>query len=250
MTDPIVFLPGHLCTGALYAPQIAALAPRGIATQVVMLTGQDTMAAMAEAVLAQAPPRFALCGLSMGGYVAFEVMRRAPQRVARLALLDTTTRPDTPERAGLRRSDIARVEEGGIEALLPDLPRRWLHPDRIDDPGWRERVFAMAREVGAGAQRRQACAIFGRQDDRRLLPAIAVPTLVLCGAQDVATPPEVHREMAAAIPGARLEIIEGCGHLSTIEAPDIVRRALDAWLTLGVTGGRSRQQIRAMRRDR
>ena len=237
MTDPVVFLPGHLCTGALYAPQIAALAPQGVATQVVMLTGQDSMAAMADAVLAQAPPRFALCGLSMGGYVAFEIMRRAPGRVSRLALLDTTARPDTPERAGMRRADISLVEQGGIEALLPDLPRRWLHPDRQSDPAWRERVFAMAREVGAGAQRRQACAIFGRHDDRRILASIAVPTLVLCGAQDPATPPEVHREMAAAIPGARLEIIEGCGHLSTIEAPDAVTAALERWLGLRPAGG-------------
>lgn len=232
MTDPVVFLPGHLCTGALYAPQIAALAPQGVATQVVMLTGQDTMAAMAEAVLAQAPPRFALCGLSMGGYVAFEVMRRAPGRVTRLALLDTSARPDTPERAGVRRADISLVEQGGIQALLPDLPRRWLHPDRQTDHVWRERVFAMAREVGAEAQRRQACAIFGRQDDRRILSAIAVPTLVLCGAQDIATPPEAHREMAAGIAGARLAIIERCGHLSTLEAPEVVTEALETWLGL------------------
>lgn len=232
MTDPVVFLPGHLCTGALYAPQIAALAPRGVATQVVMLTGQDSMAGMAEAVLAQAPPRFALCGLSMGGYVAFEVMRRAPGRITRLALLDTTARPDTPERAGVRRADISLVEQGGIEALLPDLPRRWLHPDRQRDPAWCERIYAMAREVGAEAQRRQACAIFGRRDDRRVLASIAAPTLVLCGAEDIATPPDAHREMAEAIPGARLEIIEGCGHLSTLEAPEAVTEALERWLGL------------------
>lgn len=119
------------------------------------------------------------------------------------------------------------MEQRGIEALLPELPRRWLHPV------WRERVFAMAREVGAEAQRRQASAIFGRRDDRHILSAIAVPTLVLCGAQDIATPPEVHREMAEAIVGARLAIIERCGHLFTLEAPEAVTEALEMWLGLG-----------------
>jgi pimeloyl-ACP methyl ester carboxylesterase len=232
MTDPVVFLPGHLCTGALYAPQIATLASEGVATQVVMLTGQDTMAAMAEAVPAKAPPRFALCGVSMGGNVTVEVMRRAPGRVTRLALLDTSARPDTPERTGRRRGDVSLAEQGGIEALLPDLPQRLLHPDRQTERAWRERVFATAREVGAEAQRRKGCAIFGRQDDRRILSAIVAPTLVLCGAQDIATPPEVHREMAGAIAEARLAIIERCGHLSTRGASDVVTEALETWLGL------------------
>lgn len=226
----VVFVPGLLCDERLWRPQAHGLA--GAAEcWTADATRADTMAGLAADLLADCPfERFALAGLSMGGYVALEVMRQAPGRVERLALLDTSARPDTAEQSQKRRDFIALAERGrflGVtDALLPML----IHPSRLDDAELVALVKAMARDIGQAAFVRQERAIMSRADSRPLLPRIACPTLVLCGRQDALTPLARHEEMAAAVPGARLEVVDDCGHLSTLERPDAVVGALERWL--------------------
>ena len=227
---PLVLLPGLLCDAALWAPQVAALADIA-EPRVADLTRDDDIGAMAARVLAEAPPRFALAGLSMGGYVSFEVMRRAPERVTHLALLDTSARPDTPERAQVRRDFIALARSGGFRGLTPRLLPQWVHASRMADPAFVEAVTSMTLRVGRDAFIRQQMAILGRPDSRPGLSRIRVPTLVLCGRQDQATPVEVAREIASDIEGARLVVVEECGHLATMERPDEVSAAMRAWIS-------------------
>lgn len=228
--EPLVLIPGLNCTPALYAPQWPVLAAgRPI---LVAETGADaTIGAMAERLLAAAPERFALCGLSMGGYVAFEVMRRAPERVTRLALLDTTAKPPTPETNAPREQMIALAQKGAFDNIVTVLWQKLVAPDRLADEALRLVVRAMAEVVGAAGFVRQQRAIMGRADARPLLASIAIPSLVVVGAEDAITPPEEAREIAAGI-GARARYLElpGCGHLSTLEAPDLVTGALLDWL--------------------
>jgi pimeloyl-ACP methyl ester carboxylesterase len=229
---PLVLLPGVLLDERLYAAQIAALGDVA-AIRIGDLTGADSIAGIAGAVLAQAPERFALCGLSLGGYVAFEIMRRAPERVLRLALLDTQARPDSPEARERRLSLIARAERGEFEAVIGQLVRLFIHPDRLADEALVETITAMARKVGQDGFLRQQTAALNRIDSRPALGAITCPTLVLVGRQDVVTPPEAHGEIAAAIPNATLVVLPECGHLSPLEQPAMVSAQLHAWLTLG-----------------
>ena len=226
---PLVLLPGLLCDRDLWAPQLEALADVADMT-VGDLTRDDSMAGMAARVLAQAPERFALAGLSMGGYASFEILRRAPERVTRLALLDTSARPDTPEQSQRRRDLIALAERGSFKGLTPQLLPQWVHPERMKDPVFVARVAAMTSRVGGDAFVRGQTAIMNRPDSRPGLARIRIPTLVLCGRQDAATPPDRHREIAADVPNATLVIVEDCGHLSTLEKPAEVGAALRAWL--------------------
>src|SRR5262245_10857853 len=226
----LVLVPGLLCTGALWAPQIAALADIADC-QVADHTQHDTMAGIARAILAAAPERFALAGLSMGGYISYEILRQAPDRVERLALLDTGSRADTPERTAARRDLIATAERGGVrraqELLMPVL----IHASRLGERALVDTVLQMAVDTGLEAFKRQEAALIGRPDNRPLLASIRCPTLVLVGREDALTPPDLAREIAAGIPGAKLVIIPDCGHLSTLERPEAVNRALRAWLT-------------------
>jgi pimeloyl-ACP methyl ester carboxylesterase len=167
----------------------------------------------------------------MGGYCALEIMRQAPQRVQRLALLDTSARPDSPEQSRRRRDLIALCERGNFRGVSNVLMPLMIHAQRLDDKALVEDIVAMTRRIGAGTFVRQQHAIIGRPDSRPYLGSIDCPTLVMCGRQDKLTPPEVHEEMAAALPAARLTIIEQCGHLSSMECPDEVNRALRGWLT-------------------
>jgi pimeloyl-ACP methyl ester carboxylesterase len=226
----LVLVPGLLCTSALWAPQIAALTDIADCT-VADHTRHDTMEGIARSILAAAPQRFALAGLSMGGYIAYEIVRQAPERVERLALLDTGSRADTPERTAARRDLLATAEREGVrraqELLMPTL----IHKARLADRALVDAILQMAADTGLQAFRCQEAAIIGRPDNRPLLPDILCPTLVLVGEQDALTPPELAREIAAGIPGAKLEIVPDCGHLSTLERPEAVNSALRAWLT-------------------
>jgi pimeloyl-ACP methyl ester carboxylesterase len=227
---PLVLLPGLLCDAALWQPQSTELAD--IAAPIVCdLTRHDSLAAMAASVLADAPEYFSLAGLSMGGYVAQEIMRQAPQRVLRLALLDTSARNDTDEQRARRRGLIELVGKGEFKGVTPRLLPLLIHPDRLVDQALVDIVMGMAERVGKEAFLRQQNAIIGRPDGRADLKRIACPTLVLCGRQDALTPVSAHEEIAAAVHCARLEIIENCGHLSTLEAPALVNRALRDWLS-------------------
>ena len=226
----LVLVPGLLCTKALWAPQLAALGDIAAMT-VADHTRHDSMAAIAEAILAVAPERFALAGLSMGGFIAFEIVRQAPQRVTKLALLDTSARPDLPERKAQRlaRDELARRQ--GASAVQDELMPALIHKDRLADKAFIDTVRQMAVDTGAEALQRQHAAIMGRLDSRPLLASIRCPTLVIVGREDALTPPELAQEMASGIAGAKLEIIPDCGHLSTMEQPDAVNRAMRAWLT-------------------
>lgn len=230
MTSPnLVLVPGLLCTEALYGSQIKALAGR-CSISVADHKRDDSVAAIARRVLADAADRFALVGLSMGGYVALEIMRQAPHRVERLALLDTSARPDTPEQTENRKRLVALAERRGVEVPAREMFAKLVAPARADDPTLAAAFLAMAAETGAAGFARQQAAIAARPDSRPTLAAITCPTLVAVGAEDQLTPPALAAEIAAAIPASRLEIIPGCGHLSTLEAPAAVTAALERWL--------------------
>lgn len=228
MHEPLLLAPGLNCTAGLFGPQIEAL---GAEREVIVIdhTQDDTIPAIAARALSSAPERFALAGLSMGGYIALEMMRMAPLRVSRLGLLDTSARPDTAEATErrLRLMEIARTDFSRVHsALWPNL----VAPVHQADGALEGVVRRMADETGVDAFIRQERAIIGRADSRPFLASIAVPTLVLVGELDTLTPPEVAREMVDAIPGAHLAVVEGAGHLSTLEKPDDVTQRLMDWL--------------------
>lgn len=226
---PIVLVPGLNCSARLYAEQIPALWRFG-PVQVADHTRDDSMDAIAAAILAHAPPRFALVGLSMGGYIALTMVRQAPARVHKLALLDTSARPETPEQSERRKPQIA-LAQGGHFAEVPPLQFPvFVHRNRQHDEALRARVRSMAEETGAEAFLRQQKAIMTRPDMRPLLASIACPTLVLVGDGDELTPPPLSEEIAAGIAGSRLVVIADCGHLSTMERPEAVNRELVEWM--------------------
>ncbi|MGE0715681.1 MAG: alpha/beta fold hydrolase [Alphaproteobacteria bacterium] len=229
MRQPLILLPGLLCDAALWRPVIDGLADEASAV-VADLTLDDSLAAMAGRVLDWAPPTFALAGLSMGGYVAQEIMRRAPGRVTRLALLDTSGRKDTEEQGRRRRGLIELASQGKFKGVTPRLLPLLIHTDRLADEALVAVVMGMAERVGRDAFLRQQSAILGRPDGREDLGRVGVPTLVLCGRQDALTPLGVHEEMAGLVPGARLVVVEDSGHLPTLERPEPVLDAMRAWL--------------------
>jgi pimeloyl-ACP methyl ester carboxylesterase len=231
MREPLatVLIPGLLCTPRLYADQVPALWRLGSVT-VASHTRDDSMSGIARRILSDAPPKFALIGLSMGGYVAFEVQRQAPDRIEKLALLDTTARPDAPEQTEQRKRQIEMARTGRFEGIAQLLFPRFVSAARQGDRALQAIVRAMAEDTGPEAFVRQQTAIMNRADSRSGLASIRCPTLVLVGADDSLTPPERAAEMAAAIPGARRVVVPSCGHLSTLEQPQAVTEALVAFL--------------------
>ena len=227
--EAIVLVPGLNCSPRLYAPQIPELWRFG-PVMVADHTRDDTMAAIARRILDAAPPRFSYVGLSMGGYIAFEIMRQAPERVVKLALLDTSARADVPEITELRGQRIALAESGRFDEVIETTWEPLVHPSFRTGGTLKAIHVAMCRDVGPQAYARQQKACRARIDSRPSLRAIRCPTLVLVGAQDEPTPPNLSEEIAAGIPGARLVKIPECGHLSTIERPAAVNEALAAWL--------------------
>lgn len=226
---PIVLVPGLLCTARLYAEQIPALWRFGPVT-VADHSRDDSMAAIARRILAAAPPRFALAGLSLGGYVALEIMRQAPERVAKLAVLDSRVGAELPAQTA-NRLPLIELAKTGRFAEIPDrLFPVLVHRDRLGDAALQSVVRAMAEETGPDAFLRQTQAIITRPDARPVLSAISCPTLVVVGDNDALTPPKLAEEIAAGIRGARLVVIADCGHLSTLERPDAVNQALAEWM--------------------
>ena len=229
MTEPLLMIPGLNCTAALFERQTISL-ENGRKILVADVSRDDTIAGFAGRALAAAPERFALAGLSMGGYVCLEILRQAPGRVTRLALLDTSARPDS-EDATRRRLRLIRIAEGGRFAdVHPLMWDRLVSRRHRDDAELEATVTGMMEETGPEAFVRQQRAIMGRMDSRPGLSTIAVPTLVLAGEEDEITPPEMARELADRIPRSTLEIVEDCGHLSTLEQPGAVTAALARWL--------------------
>ncbi|HEX2790853.1 MAG TPA: alpha/beta fold hydrolase [Steroidobacteraceae bacterium] len=226
---PTLLVPGLAATARLYQAQIPALWQFG-AVMVADHRRDDSIGAIARRILDQAPARFSLLGLSMGGYIAFELLRQAPGRVARLALLDTTARPDAPLQSA-RRRELIELARAGRFGEIADLSYAGLvHPDHLADQSLRELVRCMAQETGAEAYIRQQTAIINRPDSRADLAAIGCPTLVLVGEADQLTPPALAQEIAAGIRGAQLTLVPASGHLSTLEQPQRVNAALGEWL--------------------
>lgn len=228
----LVMLPGLLNDKRVFAPQIAALQSRA-AIVAPELWHVDTIEAMVDLVLQAAPPTFALAGFSMGGYVALEVFKRAPKRVRRLALIDTSSRAETPEGKRRREALIAQTKLGrwrGITQLMLPL---LVHPDKVKDKALVASLQAMAMTVGGEGYANQQRAIIGRRDNRKLLGKINVPSIVVCGLDDQVTPLELSEEIAAGIKGSRLITLERCGHVSPLEQPAGVTTALREWLFAG-----------------
>lgn len=227
---PLLLVPGLLCTETLFAAQIEALSAEADIHVVMDQTEHDDLASIAAAILRKAPPRFAVAGLSMGGYVVLEIMRQAPDRVLRVALLDTSARPDTPEQTSRRRGLIQLAEMGEFKGVTPRLLPLLVHPARLEDAPLCDAIVAMAAQVGKAGFLRQQKAIMGRIDSRPSLAAIGCPSLVLVGRQDALTPVAHAEEMASLIAGAKIEVIEHCGHMSTMEMPKTVNKLLAEWL--------------------
>ena len=224
----LVLLPGLVNDARLFAFQMEDLSDMAQST-VGDLTVADTIIELAAEVLLHAPPRFALAGLSMGGYVALEIMRQAPDRVQGLALLDTSARADVSEVRANRMKQI-ELAETNFQLVLDNLMPKLVHPSRMIYNSIVDTVYSMGHRVGKDAFIRQQRAIMGRIDSQPHLAKISCPTLVLCGRQDLITPVEVHQEMTTAIPGSHLEVIEECAHLSAIGQPKLVSEAMRVWL--------------------
>jgi len=231
--QPLLFIPGLLCNEQLWRHQIDTLDDLA-EISVADLSQDDSIVAMAERILDTAPKTFALAALSMGGYVAQEIMRQAPERVSQLALIYTSARGDTDEQLERRAALIKQVEKvapswftGVTKRLLPLL----IHPDRHDDEELVGVIRAMAKTIGRDGYIRQQRAIMNRVDGVGDLGDIKCPTLILCGRQDAITPLKVHEEMANHIRGADLVVIEDCGHLAPLEQPHATTAVLRYWLS-------------------
>lgn len=229
MKPQILLLPGLLNDASLFTEQTVALSALGT-VQVADLTRSETIAELAREALGDAPDgRLVLIGLSMGGYVAFEIMRQAPERVAALVLMDTSARPDTPE-GKAQREELISLAETDLEAVTERLLPRLSHPDMMNLPTVRGVVQSMAVSLGKDVFIRQQRAIMSRPDSRPTLAKISCPTLVVCGRDDLITPPAMSEEIVAGIRNAELRIIEQCGHLSTLDQPEEVSAVLMAWI--------------------
>jgi pimeloyl-ACP methyl ester carboxylesterase len=230
-TMPILLVPGLAGSPRIYAPVVSAMWRLGPVT-VANHIRDDNMGAIARRILAEAPPRFALAGHSMGGYIAFEIMRQAPDRVAKLALINTQARPDTLEATARRRGQIARAQAGEYHAVLGDLFLGFVHPSRHGDGSLRQLVHDMGDDIGADAFVRQQTAVISRADSRPTLAWIKCPTLVLTGDEDNTIPNLLSVEMAEGIHGAKLTILSHCGHLPQAEQPQATADALVEWLRI------------------
>ena len=226
---PLVLLPGLLCDAALWRHQAETLSDIA-EVSIADLTKADQAGSAAQQVLASAPEEFALAGLSMGGYIALEIMRQAPDRVIRLALLDTSARPDTQEKIKFRQEliDLARI--GQFTGVTPRLLPKLIHPDRLADQALVQSIVDMAERVGRDGFLRQQRLLMNRPDSRHDLALIHCPTVVICGRQDGWTPLADSEEMTEKIPRAKLVVVEDCGHLPTMERPRAVSAVLRYWL--------------------
>ncbi|WP_315701756.1 MULTISPECIES: alpha/beta fold hydrolase [unclassified Bradyrhizobium] len=228
-TLPIVLVPGLICSPRIYAPLVPALWRHG-PVMIANHIRDDSMGAIARRILSEAPPRFALAGHSMGGYIAFEIMRQAPERVAKLALINTQARPDAPEAGARRRTMITRAREGEYHAIVDGLAVNFVHPSRREDARLRRLVRDMADDVGVDGFVRQQTAMIARPDSRPTLTAIRCPTLVLTSDTDDMIPNSLSTEMADEIAGSWLVVLDNCGHLPQLEQPEETAQALVEWL--------------------
>jgi len=230
MTDRnLLLVPGLLCTARLWRDQIDALKD-DFSVQVAQHHLDDTLPDIAGRILDGAPERFSLAGLSMGGYIAFEIWRQAPERVERMALLDTRATKDTPDETQRRKDLLGLADRGRFTGISERLMPLFIHENRLSDTELTGAIIQMAADTGKDGFIRQTKALMARPDERPLCKTIDVPTLILCGRQDALTPVAMHEEMADLVPDSNLIIIENCGHLSTMETPNEVTAAMRTWL--------------------
>ena len=229
MPDPLVLLPGMMCDARLFAPQITDLS-RDHAVTIAPITQGERIEEIASGLLDILPAKFALAGLSMGGIVAMELLRRAPERISRIALMDTNPLAETPQSAAAYEPMIIGARAGRLDEVL----RVFMKPEFLapgpQRPTVLNKVFEMGRDLGPEILIRQVRALQRRRDQQPALRRCKVPALVLCGAHDKLTPLKRHAFMAELIPYAQLEVIEDAGHLPTLEAPEAVTAALRAWM--------------------
>lgn len=231
MHEPLVLLPGMMCDARLFLPQIATFSPSRSIT-VMPLHGHETMKALAHQILAEAPPHFALAGLSMGGIVAMEVVRQAPARVRRLALLDTNPMADAPDKAVIREAQVNRVNNGELRSVMRDE----MKPNYLAPGPEQQRILnlcmEMAEALGPKVFEQQSVALQNRPDQSKTLKSVTVPTLLLCGESDQLCPVSHHEMMRDLIPESRLCVIPDAAHLPTLEQPKLTNKILDEWLKL------------------
>lgn len=229
MQEPLVLIPGMMCDARLYTPQIEAFS-RERSVTVACATRGERIEEIASTILDGAPQKFALAGLSMGGIVAMEVLRRAPDRVTRIALMDTNPLAETPQSSAMYEPMIVGVKAGRLDEVM----RGFLKPEVFAPGPGRMEVMAlmaeMAQSLGPEVFLRQVRALQRRKDQQAVLRRCKVPALVLCGEHDRLTPVKRHTFMAELIPGAHLEIVADAGHAPVIEQPEAVNAALTAWL--------------------
>lgn len=229
MTEPLVLLPGMMCDARLFAPQIMALSSETVVAFAPISRG-ETVEDIAAHLLEQLPAHFALAGLSMGGIVAMELLRRAPDRITRLALMDTNPLAETPHVAAAREPQIVAAKAGRLrDVMREEMKPKYLAPG----PGQQKTldvVMAMAEDLGPEVFVRQSRALQRRPDQQSTLSKCKVPTLVLCGEHDTLCPVKRHSFMAELIPHATLVIVPDAGHLPPLEQPDATTQALQAWM--------------------
>lgn len=229
MHVPLVLLPGMMCDGRLFFDQVGALSAR-LPIQIAPISGNDSIPALARQVLEQAPPRFSLAGLSMGGIVAMEIYRQSPDRIERLALMDTNPLAEKEEVRSRREEQIARVRGGELSKVMEEE----MKPLYLIGGPRRQQILELCMEMAQGLGNdvfiRQSIALQGRPDQQNTLRTVRVPTLILYGEGDQLCPPERHELMHELIPGSKLVAIRGAGHLPTLEQPEQVTKALVDWL--------------------
>ncbi|MGF1704028.1 alpha/beta hydrolase [Photobacterium makurazakiensis] len=229
---PLLWLPGLLCDHHLFTSVNQRLADN-VDPQCAVLTADESMQVLAAKVLEDAPERFILGGLSMGGILAFEVYRQAPERVAGLILIGTNAADEKMEITLKRNSLVEKAVQGAFSMITPEILMPLLiHPSRLNDPSLTSTVTLMAEHVGLNCFMAHANALATRPDARPLLASIAVPTLIICGRDDLLCPVSNHLLMAEQIPDVSLHILNNCGHLTTMEQPERVAHHINAWLSV------------------
>ncbi|MEO9819992.1 MAG: alpha/beta fold hydrolase [Paracoccaceae bacterium] len=234
MAEPVVFLPGMMCDARLFGPQIAELSSE-MPVMVAPVTLGERVEEIASGLLDCLPKRFALAGLSMGGVVAMEILRRAPDRVARIALMHTSPLAETPQIAAAREPQIVKAKAGRLRQVMEEE----LKPDHLAPGPFRNEilnmVLDMADVLGPDVYVRQSRALQRRRDQQATLRQCRVPTTVICGVHDAVTPVKRHEFMAELIPYARLRVLKGSGHLPTLEQPQETTELLREWMKQPLT---------------
>lgn len=228
--DTLVLIPGLLNDAELWARQVPMLDDLVDRIVIPDTTAHEDIRETAAQVLAETEGALAVAGLSMGGYVALEILRQAPDRIERLALIDTSARQDSEEQRRRRTGLIELADKGRFKGVTPRLLPMLVHRSRLEDAAVTRPIFDMAGRIGKDGFIRQQKAILSREDSRDLLSDIAVPTLVMCGRDDQLTPVELSEEMANRIPGASLHVVEACGHLPALERPQECGERMRSWL--------------------